>query len=160
VPALDGDDMEQFSEQHSDLLIRRFNSEDYQSMISVWEQSDLPFKPNGRDSREKVLKEITQNTAIFLVAEKEGEVIGAVLGTHDGRKGWINRLAVIPKYRHQGIAIKLIEKVEQELYQCGIDIIACLIEDYNSPSTKLFEQVGYVKHTDIIYFSKRKHKNV
>ena len=36
------------------------------------------------------------------VAEAGGELVGVVLGTHDGRKGWINRLAVAPAYQRRG----------------------------------------------------------
>jgi ribosomal protein S18 acetylase RimI-like enzyme len=140
--------------------VRRFREEDYDEIITLWTESELPYKPEGRDSRAKIAKEIKKETAIFLVAEKDGQIIATVLGTHDGRKGWINRLAVIPRYRHQGIARLLLKAAEEEIHKLGIEIIACLIEDYNDISMEFFSRAGYIKHTDIFYFSKRKHKGV
>ena len=34
-----------------------------------------------------------------------------VIGSHDGRKGWINRLAVSPGYRRHGIGAALVDAV-------------------------------------------------
>ena len=75
---------------------------------------------------------------------------------YDGRKGWINRLIITSAYRKKGIAKRLIEDFEQRLTSIGINIVACLIEDWNTASMQVFKQLGYTKHTDILYFSKRK----
>ena len=85
---------------------------------------------------------------------------GSVFGTHDGRKGWINRVAVAPEFQRQNIAKKLIAKVEDRFSELGIDIIACLVEDWNTNSLQVFEKLGYKKHSDMVYFSKRKDSNV
>jgi ribosomal protein S18 acetylase RimI-like enzyme len=82
------------------------------------------------------------------------------LGTHDGRKGWINRLAVAPEFRHQGIAQLLLKEAEEEISRKGIEIVTCLIEDYNQTSMDFFQKAGYIKHNDIIYFTKRKYPQV
>ncbi|MCX6582475.1 MAG: GNAT family N-acetyltransferase [Candidatus Aminicenantes bacterium] len=142
------------------VAIRKFRADDYDAVMALWKASGLPFKPNGRDSREKILKEITQGIASFLVAIKGDTIIGTVLATHDGRKGWINRLAVATEFRGLGIAQRLLEEAEKTLYDRGIEIIACLIEDYNQTSMSFFQKSGYIKHTDIFYFTKRRHPGV
>ena len=146
--------------RNQDVVIRKFKIEDYEAVISLWKVSEIPYKPRGRDTHDKIRKEITKETAIFLVAEINGQVVGSVLGTHDGRKGWINRLAVAPEFRKRGIARLLLKEVEDKLYNLGIEIIACLIEDYNHGSMDFFQHAGYTKHTDIIYFTKRKYPDV
>jgi N-acetylglutamate synthase len=77
-----------------------------------------------------------------------------VLGTHDGRKGWINRLAVAKDFRSQDIARKLVTAVETRLNALGIDVIACIIENGNIISMRFFEKLGYTKGS-VAYFSKR-----
>lgn len=139
-------------------LIRPYRISEYEAVVSLWKKVNLPFKPRGRDTRKNIEREISRTgTAIFLVAEIDQGIIGTVLGTHDGRKGWINRLAVHPDYRHRGIATELVSAIEKRLHKIGIHIIACLIEDPNRDSMKFFEKIGYIKHPDIFYFSKRKH---
>lgn len=142
------------------MIIREFNINDYDSLIELWTKAQLPFKPKGRDRVERIKKEINGNTSIFLVAEIEDKIVGSIFGSHDGRKGWINRLAVLPEYQNQGIATKLIKETEKRLSDIGIDIVACLIENWNDKSMKFFESKGYVKHTDIAYYTKRKNVDV
>jgi ribosomal protein S18 acetylase RimI-like enzyme len=136
--------------------IRKLAVDDYDALIILWQQAELPFKPSGRDQRENIARELKQSNAIFLVADKDGEIIGSAFGTHDGRKGWINRVAVAPHYRRKGIAERLVREVEHLLDQMGIRIIACLIEDWNKESMEFFEKMGYQRHHDIFYFTKRK----
>jgi len=111
----------------TELIIREFTIDDYEAMISVWQEAKLPYKPAG----------------------------GSAFGTHDGRKGWINRVAVAPRYQRQGVAAKLVSEVERRLEAVGIGIIACLIEDWNTESITFFQKIGYHYHKDIMYFTKR-----
>jgi GNAT superfamily N-acetyltransferase len=83
-----------------------------------------------------------------------------VLATHDGRKGWINRLAVDAASRRRGIGARLVGAAEAWLDAEGMDILACLIESDNPVSMQVFEKLGYIKHEDIIYFAKRKYPGV
>ncbi len=82
-------------------------------------------------------------------------MVGVVFGTHDGRKGWINRLAVLPPYRKCGIGKRLVEEVEDRLREIGIRIFACLVEDWNEVSIKFFHRLGYDSHKDINYLTRR-----
>jgi ribosomal protein S18 acetylase RimI-like enzyme len=141
------------------VTIREFLIEDYDRVMELWAEGGLPLKPRGRDSRENIAKQLRQPNVLFLVAE-EGEgrrVIGTVLATHDGRKGWINRLAVDAALRKRGIGARLVSEAERRLEELGMDILACLIEDDNTVSMAVFEKLGYKKHPEIIYFAKRKY---
>jgi ribosomal protein S18 acetylase RimI-like enzyme len=82
-------------------------------------------------------------------------LIGAILGTSDGRKGWINRLAIDPHYRKRGLGSVLIEKCEDFLHGLGLKVIAALIEGENTASFAAFKKAGYIYANDIAYYSKR-----
>lgn len=140
-----------------EIKLRRFRIGDYDALINLWEKSGLPYKPKGRDRRDKIERELKSGNAIFYVAEYNGRIIGSVFGTHDGRKGWINRLAVHPEYRNRGIGRKLVTRVEEDLYEMGIDIIACLVEGWNHDSIQAFRAMGYSEFEDVVYFTKRKY---
>ena len=142
------------------LHIRPFRIADYDTVISLWERSRLPYRPSGRDTRERIARELKSRRAVFLVAEHQGEVIGSVFATHDGRKGWINRLTVAPPWRRRGIAARLVQEAEKRLADQGIQIIACLIEDWNDDSKRFFENIGYQRFDRISYFTKKEHPGV
>jgi ribosomal protein S18 acetylase RimI-like enzyme len=136
--------------------IRELTAQDYDAVVDIWRRAGLSHRPLGRDARAHFQSEIEQDTALFLGADVDGVLVGVVLGTHDGRKGWINRLAVLPEHQKHGIGKALAMKAEQRLNQRGIQIVTCLIEGGNDASEAFFESLGYVKHPGIVYYSKRK----
>jgi len=142
------------------ITVRRMKIQDYEPVIRLWKEGNIPYRPQGRDSKRNISHQLKKPTGLYYVAEHKGTIVGAILGTHDGRKGWINRLVVAPSYRRKGIAQRLVQEVEHHLTTMGIDIIACLIEDWNTISEKMFERLGYTKHPDILYYSKRKNMKV
>jgi ribosomal protein S18 acetylase RimI-like enzyme len=138
------------------LVIRDFRIEDYDKLIDLWKAAGLGYRPKGRDSRHQMEQQLKHGNMTFLVAETGGRLVGSVIGTHDGRKGWINRLAVHPSYRHRGLAKKLVAEVEDRLSQVGLEVIAGLIEQGNTASLQLFQSLGYERAWDAVYLSKRK----
>jgi ribosomal protein S18 acetylase RimI-like enzyme len=145
-----------------ELAIRDLRLEDYERVMSLWAEGGLPLKPRGRDSRENIERQVRLPNVRFLVAEagEGGEVVGTVLATHDGRKGWINRLAVDGRFRRHGYGVALVREAERWLESQGMEILCCLIEDDNAVSMAVFEKLGYTKHPEIIYFAKRKYPAV
>lgn len=138
------------------IKIVQYKPGDYDILTGIWEKAGLPYKSKGRDSRESIEKEISLDCNRFLFAVHDGRYIGTILTTHDGRKGWINRVAILPEYRHHGIARKLVEAGEQWLDEQGIGIYACMIEDYNDDSFEAFKKMGYIPFKGMRYLTKRK----
>lgn len=136
-------------------------SNDYERMIALWEAAGLPYKPTGRDSRLAFERQLGDERMAAIGVESEaGDLIGVALVTHDGRKGWINRLAVHPDYRRQGVAKALIQAAEDHLRAQGIEIFAALIEPGNEASLRLFEAAGYTEFAGVRYVSKRDRDDV
>ena len=137
-----------------EIIIREFTMDDYEKVVSLWQDAGIHYRPNGRESRSHLSKELQGGQAIFLVAVADRRIVGVVLGTHDGRKGWINRLAVAKAFRRQNIASKLVAAVEIRLKALGIDVNASLIEPENAASKSFFNKMGYIK-VPVEYFFKR-----
>lgn len=142
------------------ILITNYKHGDYDTLINLWKSAGLPFKSLGRDSCKSIEKEVDNNCSLFLFAQAEDEYVGSILATHDGRKGWINRVVVIPDYRHKGIARKLVESAEAWLIEQGIGIFACQIEAYNNESFEAFKKLGYIPFEGIRYLTKRIHPDI
>lgn len=136
-------------------LIRQLDASDYDNLIALWDRSGLPYRPRGRDSREAIAAEVKRMETCFLGMFDGARMIGAIIGTSDGRKGWINRLAIDPDYRGRRLAGVLIEECEKSLREQGLKVIAALIEDENLPSIAAFKRAGYHYRPEIFYFSKR-----
>jgi ribosomal protein S18 acetylase RimI-like enzyme len=149
-------------DQEKAINFREFRAGDYDRIMELWAAGGLPLKPAGRDSRENIVRQVERPNVLFLVAEEGegGRVVGTVLATHDGRKGWINRLAVDAVLRRRGLGARLVREAESWLGSQGMDILACLIEDDNAVSMAVFEKLGYKKHPEIVYFAKRRYPGV
>ena len=139
------------------IRVRALTLDDYERWMSVWQRAGLhSIRPQGRDSREAFARQLASGTHTMLGLEVGQDLAGVVLATHDGRKGWINRLAVVPDHRGQGFAARLIAEAEQVLRRQGMTVIAALIEPHNDASLALFRKLGYAEPPEgMHYVSKR-----
>jgi ribosomal protein S18 acetylase RimI-like enzyme len=124
--------------------------------MKLWQNCNLPIKPHGRDARERLEKELKSGPGRLWVAEADGQIVGAVLATHDFRKGWINHLAVDRSMRRRGLGMRL-AKIAQDYLRndCNLLISAILIEGDNPESHALFSRLGFKPHPDIRYYALR-----
>jgi len=144
----------------AELTIVALTAEDYEAVRELWEQAGLPIKAAGRDSREQFARQLADGIQKVIGARLGNRLVGIVVTTHDSRKGWINRLAVHPEFRRQGIGLRLIAEAERVLHEQGLQVVAALIEDRNQASLALFERAGYVEYPGIHYVTKRDRHDV
>lgn len=134
--------------------IRPARDDDYEAILAVWAAAGLQVRGEGRDARAPFLEQLERFADLYLVAEHEGSLVGVVLGTHDGRKGWINRLAVIPEFRRRGVAAALVRDCEKAIRGHGIEIVTALVEPASEASAALFARLGYHEDVPVRYFRK------
>lgn len=137
------------------ITIRPIVSEDYPAVRQLWSMAGLSVRPHGRDARPEFLRQLAAFPTSYLLAECDGLVVGVIFGTHDQRRGWLNRIAVHPDHRRRGIARALIAACEQALHAEGIGIIVSLVEEENAASARLFADAGYSAQIPVHYFCKR-----
>jgi ribosomal protein S18 acetylase RimI-like enzyme len=145
-----------------EIRFRTLTIEDYDSITRLWSRAQLPFKPKGRDSRKAMQEQMQCDPEFFLGAFDGEQLVGVVVGSHDGRKkGWINRLAVHPLYRRRGIAQKMVVRMENILKEHGAQIFCSLIEEPNQQSIKFFKKIGYeTPNLRILYMTKRESEDI
>ena len=123
------------------LFIRACRLEDIPSVLELWRQADAT--PGVTDTADDLRRAITESPAHVLVAEVEGRLVGSIIGTFDGWRGNIYRLAVHPDSRRQGIARALVAEVETRLTHQGARRITALVEKDHRWAMNFWEAVGY-----------------
>ena len=141
------------------IRIRPLRRSDYDAMIALFRRCGLNPKTKGRDSLRSITEQLRRNADSYLGAFDGGRLVGTVLGTHDTRKGWINRLAVDPRYRRRTIAARLVRRCELVLQKKGLEMFAALIEPENETSEAFFGSQGY-DILPIIYARKKRRESV
>jgi ribosomal protein S18 acetylase RimI-like enzyme len=140
-----------------DEKVRELGLQDYEALLSLWQRAGLhSLKPQGRDSRAALARQLASGVLTILGLEVEGRLVAVVVVTHDSRKGWINRLAVDPDYRRRGYGTRLVEAAEALLGEREIPVIAALVMSDNAASLALFQEAGYGElDSGIHYLTKR-----
>jgi N-acetylglutamate synthase len=135
--------------------IQPFMIEDYEAIIALWGRAGLPYEKDGRDSRDSIERQMFDDHIAIITLKEQGKLIGVIIASSDGRKGWINRLAIDPDYRGRRLAARLIEAAEEKLAEMGVNVIGGLIEDQNFPSMAAAKYCGYEGWEHLVYFRKK-----
>ena len=127
--------------REENLSIRRCRLEDIEVVLELWRQADAT--PSVTDSADDLGRAIAETPAHVLVAEVGGRVVGSIIGTFDGRRGNVYRLAVHPDSRRRRVARALVAEAEKRLAQQGAKRITALVEKDNEGAITFWEAVGY-----------------
>jgi ribosomal protein S18 acetylase RimI-like enzyme len=141
------------------VVVRPLEGDELDAMREVWKASGLPNRPRGRDSLPNLRQQWKRNPGYFLGAFRGDRMVGVSIFTDDGRKGWINRLAVVPDEQRKGIAAKLVGRSRSIMKRKGLLLMCALIETDNERSIRLFEKLGFKVETSIAYLTLRERES-
>lgn len=134
-------------------MIRPMTMADYDEVIALW-QGVEGVGLSDADSREKIDGFLGRNPHMSFVAEASGELVGAVLCGHDGRRGYLHHLAVHRARRGQGIARSLAESCFDRLQGEGISRCHVFVYPDNIQGMNFWMRVGFFKRDDLCLFSR------
>ena len=96
--------------------LRVMQVEDYENVYNLWMTIDGFGIRSIDDSKEGVARFLKRNPTTSVVAEKDGQIVGAILCGHDGRRGCLYHVCVHKEYRKHGIgkAIRLLLQLKDQ----------------------------------------------
>jgi ribosomal protein S18 acetylase RimI-like enzyme len=112
---------------------------DHDKFISFWKEN---YFFNELDEIKPLTLFLEKNPGLSFVAKDNGEIIGTVLGSFDGRRGYIQKLVVRKDYRKKGVGRMLLTKVIGELRSQGALYIPINAE---VELTEFYEKNGFQK---------------
>lgn len=130
---------------------REFTLNDFDSVINLWKKAGLIISRS--DTLEGLKKKIKRDPQLFFVMEKDSFIIGVVMGSYDGRRGWINHLAVDPEYQGMKIGQQIIKELEMRFKKIGCEKINLLIERNNEEVQEFYEKQGF-KKDELLFMEK------
>lgn len=133
--------------------IRSMRISDYDEIFNMWQITSKRALSEA-DSRENIDRYLKRNEGMSLVAVKDGRIIGTVLAGHDGRRGFIHHMAVLPDYRRQHIGHKLATEAIKRILADGIDKTHIFCYQDNLTGQNFWTSLGFQKRGDLFVFSK------
>lgn len=125
---------------------------DYDAVIELMQQTPgISFR--DADSHESTAHYLERNPGLSFVCEADRQLVGCVMSGHDGRRGYLQHLVVLPAYRRQGIANALVERCLSELEKLGIHKCHIDVFKTNTLASAYWESQGWKLRTDILRYS-------
>jgi len=124
---------------------------DFDGLVALWKAAGLRLRLEPL--AEELASVLERDPDLVLVVEDGGSIVASVLGTWDGRRGWVNRLATHPGHRGRGLARLLVTELETRLRAKGCRKLNLLIERDNADVVAWYERLGY-RRDDLIFMDK------
>jgi N-acetylglutamate synthase len=126
---------------------------DYEKVFLLWSRTEGMGLDDIDDSMDGIAKFLKRNPSSCFVAEERGEILGAILGGHDGRRGHIYHAAVDADYRGRGIGKALAKSVIEAFRREGITKASLVVFRSNEPGNSFWLRNGWEKRLDLNYFN-------
>ena len=125
---------------------------DYDGVIALMHQTP-GVSVREADSRNSIARYLLRNPDLSFVAEDGSALVGCIMSGHDGRRGYLQHLLVVPAYRERGVASALSEACLAGLESIGIltshiDVLAT-----NEAGQRFWMRRGWMLRTDLRRYS-------
>ncbi len=135
------------------LETREMTAGDYDEVFRLWESAEGVGLTDA-DSKEGVETYLNRNPGLSLVACQEGQIVGAILGGHDGRRGYLHHLAVAQKHRRQGVGSALVRECLARLAASGIHKCHAWVYQKNEEAQAFWRKIGWSHRDDLVVVSR------
>ncbi len=116
---------------------------DYEEAVALW--SAMPeIGLDDADTPERMESFLARNPRLSFVARDRGELVGAVLCGHDGRRGYLHHLAVDPAHRGVGIGSALVDTCLSALAAAGISRCNIFVFAENEEGKGFWDKTGWL----------------
>jgi ribosomal protein S18 acetylase RimI-like enzyme len=126
---------------------------DHPALLSLWQRTP-GIRVRPEDQLQPFSDYLARNPGLSLLVEVEGSPVACLLAGHDGRRGYLQHLAVDAAYRGRGLARLLLDETLASLAKLGIHKSHVFVLR-DAPQALAFWQAqqGWQRRDDIEVFS-------
>jgi ribosomal protein S18 acetylase RimI-like enzyme len=129
------------------MRIRAFEPADEAAVVALWQECELTRSWN--DPHKDIARKLAVQPELFLVGVTDGAVMASVMAGYEGHRGWMNYLAVAPRFRGRGFGRALVEQVEHALLERGCPKINLQVRASNPQAVAFYRRLGYAPEESI-----------
>jgi|SRR5689334_411492 len=132
-----------------ELILRRSRRSDVQAVLDLWTEARSGHA-STEDRVEDVERLVAESSpAALLVAERDEEIVGALIAGWDGWRGNMYRLAVHEGCRRQGVGLALTRAGEDYLRERGVRRVTALVAFDDEQAGGFWDAAGYPRDREI-----------
>ncbi len=133
-------------------MIRTMTIEDYEKVYALWKKIHGFGLRSIDDSREGIEKFLKRNPTTSVVAVEDGNIVGAILCGHDGRRGCLYHVCVDEAYRRHGIGKAMVVQSMEALKAEGISNVSLIAFTKNDIGNAFWNTIGWNERQDLNYY--------
>ena len=123
-------------------------ADDYDDVTALWRRSNgVGVRPD--ETREWFRRYLARNSGLSWTARIEERIAGAVLGGHDGRRGYLYHLAVAEEAQRRGIGGALVRATLASLADDGITRATIFVYGDNGAGKDFWRSLGWSSRLDL-----------
>ena len=132
--------------------IRTMSIKDYPGVYAPWMSIKGFAIRSIDDSEEGVARFLERNPRTSVVAEENGEIVGAILCGHDGRRGCLYHVCVREDCRMRGIGKAMVVRCMESLKEERISKVSLIAFTVNDIGNAFWRCIGWTKREDLNYY--------
>lgn len=133
-------------------MIRAMEITDYDKVHALWMSIQGFAIRSIDDSKEGVSRFLMRNPGISVVAVEDGQVVGAILCGHDGRRGCLYHVCVASAYRRRGIGKAMVVHCMEALRRENISKVSLIAFTENDIGNAFWKDIGWCERLDLNYY--------
>lgn len=132
--------------------IRLITPNDYDALVDLWLVCRGSALSDTEDSHEAIARLLARNPdTCFAAVAGDGRLVGAILATEDGRRGYIYHMGVTQEFRGQGVGSALVKASLEALARKSVTTVALVACAANDSANAFWERMGFVSRGDLTY---------
>lgn len=137
------------------MQIRAITPADHAALLDLWRRT-TGIQLRADDEYEPFCRYLERNPGLSLLVESECAVVASLLVGHDGRRGYLQHLAVDLPWRGRGLANALLDEALRRLQVLGVSKSHVFVLGA-APDALAFwlNRAGWSRREDIEVFSTR-----
>ncbi len=132
-----------------DYKLRCMKIEDYEAVKELWLTIRGFAIRSIDDSYEGVKRFLDRNPSTSVVAEYKGNIVGAILCGHDGRRGCLYHVCVHEKFRRRGIGRAMVVFCINALEAENISNVSLIAFTSNDIGNAFWNEIGWRRRQDL-----------
>ena len=131
-----------------EIAVSTMTAHDLDAVLALWGQTS-GVGLNESDTPDQLRAYLDRNRGLSVIARDGTRLVGAVLCGHDGRRGYLNHLAVLAEFRGRGLGRQMVETCLGALAALGI--LKCNVFLYadNEPGEQFWSRCGWMARSDL-----------